>query len=78
MGSGKEKVAEEGISERVVSPTSHAVEADSRLKEMVRDMMVDRGDQRAETGTGALRVTSRSSSDRSGCYLCWVWPLQLW
>ncbi|KAH8090415.1 amino acid/polyamine transporter I [Filobasidium floriforme] len=34
MGSGKEKVAEEGISERVVSPTSHAVEADSRLKEM--------------------------------------------
>ena len=36
MGLAKEKIAEEGVSARVVSPTGHGVEADSRLKEMVR------------------------------------------
>lgn len=35
MGLAKEKVAEEGISARVVSPLGDGVEADSRLKEMV-------------------------------------------
>jgi hypothetical protein len=40
MGLAKEKVAEEGVAERVVSPTTgHVVEADSRLKEMVRDLI---------------------------------------
>jgi hypothetical protein len=35
MGSSKEKVAEEGISARVISPTGESDEADSRLKQMV-------------------------------------------
>jgi hypothetical protein len=34
MGSSKEKVAEEGISARVISPSGESDEADSRLKQL--------------------------------------------